>query len=262
MTQDAFPRSAILAAWARSWRAGHVSYDEVVDEVRGRDAEHLVDGVPATLTAVDLSEGLRAFSALRPDEIRLVLPAPGDPRGLPGRGPFTDAALGAGEGVVCGDAGVVPAVDARFSGSGDVWHVITWRLLPLAPELPDVLADRPAPDPLTVAEAEHDLVVALREATDALRRLDVARWRPELGAALTDLRRGTAPTDLPPGYDPRCERLLARAGTVAGILTLAASDAPGASITAFEAGERDIALRPLATAARRAQLAAINAPLR
>lgn len=261
MTPPTQPRSAVFAAWARSWRAGHLSYDDVVDEVRGRDSEHLVDGVPGAVGVVSLAEGLRAFSGLHPDEIRLVLPVPGDPRGLPGPGPFTDAALAAGEGVICGTAGVVPAVDTRVSGSGDEWHVVTWRHLNLTGGGPDPFTRPPAADLLTVGEAEHDLLVALRDATDALSRLDVPSWRPELGAAIAGTR-DTPGGELPPGYDPRAQRLLARATTVARILAVAASDTPGGSVTAFEAGERDLALRPLATAARRARLAAINAPLR
>jgi hypothetical protein len=261
------PRSATLAAWARAWRAGFVSYDEVLDAVRGDDAEHLVDGVPPAVGPASLADGLAAFSRLGPDEIWLVLPSPGDPRGLPGPGPFGDAALAAGEGVLCGQLGLVPEVTVHTSGSGDTWRTVVWRAAPpvrpgpLDPARPDplTLARRAAP---TVAEAEHDLLMALREATDVLARLDVARWRPELAGALTGLRRDADEPDLPPGYDARCGRLLGRARTVARILELAAGDAPGGAVTAHEAAERDIALRPLATAARRAHAAAVNAPLR
>jgi len=263
MGEPAAARSAVLAAWMRSWRAGFVSYDEVLDEVRGADAEHLVD---RTVHAVSLAEGLAAYSRLDPDDIWLVLPSPGDPRGLPGPGPFTDAALAAGEGVLCGTGGLVPDITMHTSGSGDMWTTVTWRPTPLArsnaPVVgadPRAIARRGAP---TVAEADHDLLMALREATDVLQRLDVARWRPELAAALGGLRRDAEDPALPPGYDTRCARLAGRATTVTRILALATIDAPGGAVTAFEAAERDTALRPLATAARRAHAAAINAPLR
>jgi hypothetical protein len=49
---------------------------------------------------------------------------------------------------------------------------------------------------------------------------------------------------------------------VGRIVALAGADAPGAAVNAFEASARDAALRPLATAARRARVAAVNAPLR
>jgi hypothetical protein len=246
--------SAVLVAWMRSWRAGHVSYDEVLDEV----------GADSQLDSDRIAAGLAAFSRLAPDEIWLVLPVPGDPRGLPGPGPFTDAALISGEGVLCGAIGLVPDVSTHTSGSGDVWTSVAWRtvpvrLSPLADHDPLSIARRGAP---TVAEADHDLLTALHAATDVLRRLDVARWRPELAAALTGLRRDAAGPALPPGYDARCTKLAARAGTVSRIVALAAVDAPGGAVTAFEASERDAALRPLATAARRAHTAAINAPFR
>ena len=263
------PRSVTLAAWMRCWRAGHVSYDDLLDEVRALDAEHLFAASATEDTEpVDLRAGLASFSRVEPDDIWLVLPSPGDPRGLPGPGPFTDAALLAGEGVLCATVGVVPQVDTATSGSGDVWHTVTWRRLALARPA-DPLAVLATVDPLTrarggaptVPEADHDLVLALQDATDALRRLDVARWRPELATALGSLRRPADAAALPPGYDERCDRLLSRAATVSRIVALAGTDAPGAAVSAYEASERDAALRPLATAARRAQTAAINAPL-
>src|SRR5512139_1289600 len=98
-------RSSRFVAWVRAWRAGLVPYDEVVDEVTG-DEEHLAADVPGTWTDVPLREALPVLSKFRPDEIRLVLPAPGDPRGLPGPGPFAGAALLAGEAVIARDLGV------------------------------------------------------------------------------------------------------------------------------------------------------------
>ena len=86
-------RSARLVTWARAWRAGTVSYDDVADETVG-DEEHLVADAPGTWTDIPLREAIRALSKLHPDEIRLVLPAPGDPRGLPGPGPFTRGRAG------------------------------------------------------------------------------------------------------------------------------------------------------------------------
>src|SRR5688572_29482341 len=94
-------RSARLVTWARAWRAGTVSYDDVADETE-REEEHLVADAPDTWTDVPLREAIRTMSKLHPDEIRLVLPLPGDPRGLPGLGPFTSGALDAGEAVLAG----------------------------------------------------------------------------------------------------------------------------------------------------------------
>jgi hypothetical protein len=248
-------RSARLVAWVRAWRAGLIPYDEVAEEVAG-DEEHLVADAPGTWTEVPLSEVLTLFSKLHPDEIRLVLPAPGDPRGLPGPGtPFTGAALVAGEGVVAGGFGLVPEVRSHTSGSGDIFETVLWRCY----QLPGAAAR--TPDELSPAEAEGDLSTALAEATTRLARLDVARWRPELAGALATLRRQDFGCELPPVYNPRARRLFARASVLDRMLALADHVAPGGAVNAYEARERDEALRPLLTACRRALVAACNAPL-
>src|SRR5258706_9714004 len=92
-------RSARFVAWVRAWRAGLVPYDDAAAEIAG-DEEHMVADAPGTWTDISLCDGISALAKLHPDEVRLVLPAPGDPRGLPGPGPFSGAALVAGEGVV------------------------------------------------------------------------------------------------------------------------------------------------------------------
>jgi hypothetical protein len=247
------PRSALLAAWLRAWRSGLASYDELLDQLADPAVEEAVEDLPGQVGAVPLREAVPALSRVPADQIRVVLPVAGDPRGLPGPGPFTAAALAAHEAVICGGTGLVPDTQWRASGSGDRWQIVTWRTHPAGPA---------APDPLTLPEAEHDLLMALRESSAALTLLDVARWRPELAGALSSLRQDDASAGLPPGYDPRCHRVLAKAVTVGRILTLAAGDAPGGAVNAWEAAERDAALRPLATAARRALVSAVNAPLR
>jgi hypothetical protein len=247
------PRAAVLAAWLRSWRSGLASYDEVLDSVTDPAVEETVDGLPGSVHPCSMREAVTTFAKLDPTAIRLALPAPGDPRGLPGPGPFTAAALLAGEGILCGESGLVPETTSRTSGSGDTWQIVTWHAHPV-PALPS--------DPLTIAEAEHDLLIALRDSADALQRLDVARWRPELASALAGVRSPDHDEALPPGYAPRAHRLVVKAATVARILDVASQDAPGGAVTAWEATERDALLRPLGTAARRALMTAINAPLR
>ena len=246
-------RSARFVSWVRAWRAGLVPYDEVAGEIVG-DEEHLAADVPGTWTDVELPLGLTALSKVHPDEIRLVLPAPGDPRGLPGPGPFTGAALLTGEGVVAGSLGLVPEVRVHTSGSGDTFQTVLWRfyVLPAAP--------RPFDEP-SAAEAEAELSAALMSTTTALTKLDVAQWRPELAGALQALRRVDNSTDLPPGYDARARRLYARASVLDRVLALAELSAPGGAINGYEAQQRDAALRPLTQACRRALVAACNAPM-
>ncbi|MDG4765591.1 hypothetical protein O7632_16015 [Solwaraspora sp. WMMD406] len=250
-------RSSRFVTWVRAWRAGLVSYDEIADEIAG-DEEHLVADAPGAWTDLPLRDALSCFSKLAPDEIRLVLPAPGDPRGLPGPGEFAGAALLAGEAVVARGLGVIPEVRTHTSGSGVTFETVLWRVHPLPNDLPNGngYAD-PGP-----AEAEAELSSALAEATAALTRLDVAHWRPELAGALAALRRPDAGMDLPPGFDPRARRLFARASVLDQVLALAEHVAPGGAVNGYEAQQRDAALRPLTAACRQALVAACNAPLR
>ena len=271
-------RSGLLAAWSSAWLAGEVGYDEVIDAVTGDDQPHrvvgLVDAVDvhpaATVDPVTLAgpsgpgqEPPDAFgqpgvplgwllAALRDrwsTAPRLVLPVPGDPRGLPGPGPFTDAALQAGEAVLGDGLGVVPTITRHGSAVGSATISVRWTVFPTGD---------PSPDPITVAEAERALGAAIREATSALLVADVASWRPEIGERVARTRRPSDPR-LPPRCPPRAVRLLAQADRLADVLDLADADAPGGAVTGAQALARDEALRPLRTAVRRARIAAYNA---
>jgi hypothetical protein len=245
-------RSSRLVSWVRAWRAGLVPYDEVSEEIAG-DEEHLAADAPGTWTEVPLREALTAFSKLTPDQIRLVLPAPGDPRGLPGPGPFTGAALVAGEAVTAGEYGLIPEVRTHTSGSGMTFETVLWRFYPLPTPIGDT-------DP-GAAEAEAELNQVLAEATAILARLDIAQWRPELAGALAAIRRPDSANELPPGFDARARRLFARASVLDRVLALAEVAAPGGAVNGYEAQQRDAALRPLTAACRRALAAACNSPL-
>ncbi|GHJ44763.1 hypothetical protein Cs7R123_21050 [Catellatospora sp. TT07R-123] len=245
-------RSARLVTWARAWRAGLVSFDEIVDDLTAEEEQHVRDLPGTWREEVELREALPVLAKLHPDEIRLVLPAPGDPRGLPGPGPFTSHALLAGEGVIASRLGLVPEARQHVSGSGVSFTTVVWRAF----ELPEA----PAGYQIGVREADGALSIALADTTTRLVRLDVAQWRPELAGALAALRKPDSETDLPPGYDPRARRLYARACVVDRVLSLAGQAAPGGALNSFEAQQRDEALRPLAVACRNALVAACNSP--
>jgi len=246
-------RSTRFVAWVRAWRAGLVPFDELADEIADGE-EQLVADAPGTWTDVPLAQALPIFAKLHPDEIRLVLPAPGDPRGLPGPSDLTGAALLAGEAVMTPAFGVVPEVRRHTSGSGVEFATVLWRVHP-APEHRAVFQ-------MGAAEAEAELTAALGEATTQLTKLDVAYWKPELGGALQALRRPDSTATLPPGFDPRSRRLFARASILDQVLALAETNAPGGAVNGYEAQARDAALRPLTAACRQALVAACNSPLR
>lgn len=255
MTTPTTRRAPRFVAWVRAWRAGLIPYDDVIDEIEASE-DHLVADAADPADQTPLREALAGLSPLHPDQIRLVLPAPGDPRGLPGPGtPFTGRALVTGEGVLAGEFGLVPEVRTYVSGSGDSFASVVWWTHPLPAPVPAGSAEA------TAAEAEAELSGALAEATTAMTQLDIAQWRPELGAALADLRRHDDGGELPPVFNPRARRLYARASRLDRVLALAGQAAPGGAINAFEARQRDAALRPLTAACRRALVAACNAPL-
>lgn len=233
-------RCGLLAAWASAWLGGRVPYDEVIEAVVGSD-HHEVRGLPETRGPVPLGWLLTAARERGERRLSVVLPAPGDPRGLPGPGPFTTAALSSGAAVRGGTLGVVPdSADSR----------VEWTSYLLTP-------GGPVTTPVGVAEADETLRTAVREAARELAALDVARWRPEVAG----LARGDrAPRlRLPPGHSGRALGLLERAHRLAEVLELAFADTPGGALTGHEAGARDAALRPLATAVRQAMTAAYNA---
>src|SRR4051794_39134709 len=93
-------RCGPLAAWIAAWRRGVVGPDDVIDAVTGGDAPHLVTGLPEHVGHVPLSDAIAVWRR-RGGAIRVVLPVPGDVRGLPGPSGFRGAALDAGE-TVCG----------------------------------------------------------------------------------------------------------------------------------------------------------------
>ena len=92
-------RSGVLAAWTSAWLAGEAAYDDVVARVTGDDEPHRVTGLPGVDGETPLGWALPVLRERSPDGVRAVLPVAGDPRGLPGPGPFTTAALAAGEAV-------------------------------------------------------------------------------------------------------------------------------------------------------------------
>lgn len=217
-----------------------MSYDDVIDAVVGEDV-HRVEGLPGQADPVPLGWALSALRERGETRLRVVLPVPGDPRGLPGPGTFTSAAIEAGEGVLGGGLGLTPEI----ADGAVVWtaHQVSHG----------------RPDPVTVAEADHELAVSLRNAARALTALDVARWRPEAAELLQGSPAGRRRLRMPAGHDQRALGLVERALRLVDVLDLAMADPPGGAVTGHEARARDEALRPLATAARRALVAAYNA---
>jgi len=242
--------SARLVGWANAWLAGHVSLDDAVDSVVGHDGALFRLLEPDGAERVERTAlALASLRSRRTTALRLVLPVPGDPAGLPGPREFNLAALSAGEAALTVDGSPLGFVPTPSTVDG--LSEVVWQAYPVTAVWGHGLP--------SLSEAERGLHETLREATDVLLRLDVARWRPEVADALRDLRDGAGAEDaLPPGYPPRARRVLVLARRVGAITELAVAD-HGAAVSAGEMAVRTATLRPLAEASRRAEVAAYNA---
>lgn len=238
-------RCGPLAAWMSAWYLGDVGPDEVVDAVRLDDAPHLVSGIGLELVPLrDVLSVWRRESA----PVRLVLPVPGDVRGVPGPAAFLAAALEAGEAVFAGSLGLVPEVTEYYPSSAPpsvVWqaHVV----------------DAPPLDHAQLGDVAYELSTAIRECATALLAADVASGAQDVAAALQDARRAGEHLNLPPGFPARAVALLAQAERMHAVLELAAEDIEGGAYDRFGMSARASAIRPLEAAVRRARLAGYNA---
>jgi hypothetical protein len=180
--------------------------------------------------------------------VQVVLPAAGDPRGLPGPDAFRAAALDSGEAVVATGLGAVPEVFDHAPSSAP--PTVTWQVHVTTPAPPDYLA---------LGDAQYDLATAIRESAGALARADVAGAVEGLTESLGDARRAGERLNLPPDFPPRAVALLAQAERMQAVFDLALADPVGGAIETTGIAARAAALRPLATAVRRARVAAYNA---
>ncbi|MGW6693042.1 hypothetical protein ACWF62_04630 [Rhodococcus sp. NPDC054953] len=260
--------SITLTLWSASWLAGASAPDDVIDAVAAWAPMHLIAAADAEVALrwdlpwpgptdagpVALLRAMRAVTAAdRGAAPTLVLPAPGDVRGLPARTAFAAAAVDAGQGVMVGSPGtsglgIVPRVEGP--------DVLRWTVFPI-PELPR------AGEHIGLGEAEHTLREAVREAAEALSSMHggfvgtQADPRARIADALADLTRHTTPDGTP----ARVLRILDTADQVAAILTVA-GESSGRAQTATGAAARDDTLRPLWSAVRTARMAAVTACVR
>ena len=182
------------------------------------------------------SEVARRVSA---EHLRAAL-RDGAPPAVPGPPPWRVAVLGDRA------IGLVPAEDRR----GSSYVGVRWTTLDASANLPDVPS---------LAEADHRLTLAMRDATEALLTVDdFAGVPPEIADALVDLRDpGRGDHLLAPGYPQRAHRVAALAGRLSLVVDLARRmDERG--LSADQMHRRGDALRLLDRAVRRALVAACN----
>jgi hypothetical protein len=248
-----------MTVWTSAWLHGVVAADDVLDALLPWAELHEVvaaDEATAALldlpgpTALPVSPAmlLAALRRGRATTARLTLPVSGDVRGLGNvRGAFGADALRAGEAVLLPDAelGAVPVRIADGILRWTVHRVVVGRGV----------------DYVGLAEAEHALRGAVREAATTLSALDIARHRPEVRKEIADTLASRPRPPWPAGTPGRVLRVLEQADEVAAILAAAAGEAQtvatSGAVSAAELAARAAALRPLATAVRTARLAAV-----
>lgn len=264
--------SASLTVWAGSWLAGQSAPDDVLDALRAWAARQTVaagdpvtgghtglpwasDDEPEAVAGAGIMVLLKLIrEAMNGAEaqVRLVLPIPGDVRGVPVGTEFAAAATEAGEGLLVGAPG------ANGTGLVPVWtdeDALQWRVystpipLTLAPEMP-------------LGEAEYTMREAVRDAADALQQLQTTRLgsggvgpRELVEAELAGHTRHQYPDSMP----LRARRILDTADQVAAILTVAEREPASAPTSATAVAAQEALLRPLWNAIRAARLAAVHA---
>jgi hypothetical protein len=236
-----------LAAWASAWLAGTTSSDEVLRAIAPESGSAYVVGLDGSSDAVPMSQVLINWRK-RAAAVRLVLPIPGDVRGVPGPAQFLADALDVGEAVHGGGLGLVPHLERR--GISSAPPSVRW----VAYEVGE-----PAEDFVSVADAQHDLAEAIRRSATMLSATEAATWTDDVANAVSAARRAGDRVNLPPGFPPRAVQLVAQAQRIDAVVRLAAAESAGGAIDPPIVETKSAALRSLATAVRRALLAGYNA---
>ena len=275
--------SATLSVWANAWLAGQAAPDDVLDALSSWAPTQSVtayDAVAAGHTGlpwpdihdagvVSLLQTLRK-AAGRPStgrpSIAVVLPIPGDVRGLPPGTQFGRDAIAAGEAVIvthpedAGQAvGLVP--EFEYDESDDELVVaepaaLSWTVYSLA--------SAPAIDHIELGDAEYDLRLAVRSAADTLTTIglgstgvDVEDPRGMVEQLLESTRHHQVPEPAP----SRALRVLENAAHVDAIIAVSAGLSRIGTHSLSEAQIATDALRPLAAVVRSARVAALTAIL-
>jgi hypothetical protein len=275
--------SATLSVWANAWLAGKAAPDDVLDALSCWAPIQSVtayDAVAAGHTGlpwpdihdagvVSLLQTLRKAggrSSTGMPSITVVLPIPGDVRGLPPGTQFGRDAIAAGEAVIvthpeeAGKAvGLVPEFD--YDESDDELVVpelaaLSWTVY----SLPSV----PVIEHIELGEAEYDLRLAVRSAADALTTIGLGSAGVDVDdprGMVEQLLESGCHHQVPEPAPSRALRVLENAAHVDAIIAVSAGLSRIGTQSLSEAQIATDALRPLAAVVRSARVAALSAIL-
>ena len=255
--------SLSLALWANAWLRGEASPDAVIDGLSTWAELHLVvpaDDVVARSFGIEADSGVVALLQLlrslpQPAHVALLLPVPGDTRGLTPGAEHTRVATAAGETLLVSTGapvadyrgiGVVPVQEGRDVLRWAVYGIPARELAPV-PQLPGI------------NEARHQLREAVREATALFGRLQTVGSSPTAARArITELTESAHSHRLPGTISPRVAEVLDSAATIAAILTVAGESAIGSQTSTAGSELAEDTLRRLWAVVRDARLAAVQ----
>jgi hypothetical protein len=248
------PRSVLLALWLSPDPAGRrPDRAAMLRAVQGDDEPHDVvsDDAPETSLADAIDEWTSG-----PLDIAALVLAPGDAGAAPAE--VSSAAIDAGECLLLRTPtqclAAVPRIE-QFGSALEPGHLVTWDVS----DVPDWRLATHGRNG-TLQDADRDLRQGLITVTDALVRLDVARWQPEDSDQVAALRDGTLPRwRMPDHLDGRRARVLASAARLRAIVALATRD-DGGAVSLWQADQRSAALRDVDRMSRRAIAAAATFP--
>lgn len=277
--------SVSLSVWANAWLAGHAAPDDVLDALSAWAPKHSVtayDAVAAGRTglpwpdvydggAMSLLQTLRTAAGPRSavqnsggePAIGVLMPVPGDVRGLPPGTQFQQDGLAVGEAVVVSapngeGVGLVPVFEYDGEDDEEIEDLTDVTLSWSVYSIPAV----PPMDQMDLGEAEYELRSAIRAATEALGSLQLADTGGADPRALVEEVVQAGSLHAVPDHAPtRAVRVLSSAAHVDAIITVSAGPVPIGTYSASEVRIADAALRPLASVVRSARAAAVSAIL-
>jgi hypothetical protein len=262
--------SATLSVWTNAWLAGRSAPDDVLDALTQWAPKQSVaafDPVAAGSTGLPWPAGHNAGSMSLLQTVRaaaagattptigVILPVPGDVRGLAAGTEFERDALSAGEAVIIADSddphtavGLLP----EFDGEAPDGTALSWTVYAL-PEIPIL-------DPCDLGQAEYALRTAVRSSAEALTALGLGKSGVADPRALVEQVLETTRAHRIPAHAPsRALRVLENAAHVDAIITVSTQMAPIGTQSSSQVQLAADALRALTGVVRSARTAAVTA---